>query len=152
MSEKKNPDLSKALKHESKGDKLFSKDKFRQALEEYRKSEALNPDRLQIYEKLIETHRRFEHEWVEEDFSNSLTWTMRYQELQNPDLKWVHDTFTPEYQEVQKLLQALMINPDPQMEPEIIRKILSFGEKAALPLIHCILSIKKLSQESPSPP
>jgi len=148
MNEKKT-DLKKALKHESKGDKYFRKEKFREALEEYRKSELHDPNRVAIYEKLVETHKRFEHEWLEEDFSLSLTWTMRQQELNNPELKWVHQTFTSEYQEIQKLVQGLLVNQDTAMETQIIARIVSFGEKAALPLIHFLLSLKKMSAENP---
>ena len=151
MTERKT-DLKKALKHESKGDKLFKKEKYREALEEYRKSEQNDPNRAAIYEKLVETHKRFEHEWVEEDFSTSLSWTMRQQELNNPELKWVHQTFTPEYQEIQKLVQGLLVNQDPQMETQIIARVLSFGEKAALPLVHFLLSLKNLSAQNPPDP
>lgn len=149
MSEEKKPDLKKALKHESKGDKLFQKEKYREALKEYQKSETLDPTRPEIYEKLIETHGRYQHEWVEQDFSDSLSWTMRRQELQNPQIKWVYETFTVEYQEVLKLIQGLMTAMDPEREKELTAKILSFGNKAALPLIHFLLSLKALAQGVP---
>jgi hypothetical protein len=156
MSEKK-PDPKKALKHEAKGDKLFGKEKYREALKEYQKSETFDPSRPEIYEKLIETHGRYQHEWVEQDFSDSLSWTMRRQELQNPQIKWVHETFTPEYQEIQKLIQGLMAAMDPEREGALTTKILDFGPKAVLPLVHFLLSLKALAHsglpgaEAPAP-
>jgi tetratricopeptide (TPR) repeat protein len=149
MSEEKKPDHKKALKHETKGDKLFEKEKYREALKEYQKSETFDPNRPEIYEKLIETHGRYQHEWVEQDFSDSLSWTMRRQELQNPQIKWVHETFTPEYQEIQKLIQGLMATMDPERERAMVAKILDFGPKAALPLVHFLLSLKALAQSGP---
>jgi len=144
MSQELKTDPKKALKHEAKGDKLAGKEKFRDALKEYQISESLNPHRAEIYEKLITTHGRFEHEWVEEDFSNSMTWTMRYQELTHPQMKWVHQSFTVEYKEVQKLAQNLLIAP-PEVESRLIEQILAFKEAAALPLIHFILRIKEIA-------
>src|SRR5436190_4729286 len=128
MSPETKIDPKKALKHEAKGDKLAGKEKFREALKEYQISESLNPDRAEIYEKLINTHTRFEHEWVEEDFTNSMSWTMRHQELTNPKIKWVHQTFTVEYKDVQKLAQNLLIAPTDDVEARLIEQIMAFGE------------------------
>ncbi len=144
------PDLKKALKFEEKGDKLVKKGKFREALAEFRKSEGLNPNRIEIYRKLIETLNRFEHEWKEEDFSNSMIWTMRRQELENPQIKWVHETFTLEYKEVQQLVQRLMVALDQKVEDGLIEKILTYGERATLPMLHFLLSIKALASQPPS--
>ena len=153
MSEVKKTDPKKALKHEAKGDKLAKKEKFREALKEYRLSEAMNPTRPEIYEKLIETHKSFEHEWVEQDFTDSLTWTMRKQELQNPRIRWVHETFSVDYQEVKTLIQGLMTAFDPETEVKLMEKILDRGDKAVLPLLHFVLSVKSIAQgPSPQPP
>ncbi len=147
MIKQKKTDPKKALKFESKGDKLVGKKKFREALKEYEKSESLNPERVEIYDKLISTHSLFEHEWREEDFSNSMSWTMRRQELQNPQIRLVHQTFSVEYREIQKLLQVLMTAADPDTENRLIERILGFGEQANLPMLHLILQVKALATE-----
>lgn len=144
-------DPKKALKHESKGDKLAAKGKFRQAIEEYQKSEMLNPDRAEIYEKLVETLNQFEHEWSEQDFSNSMTWTMRRQEILNPGMKLVHETFSVEYIEVQKLIQRLMLALGPDVENRLVDEILSYGERANLPMLHFLLSLKAVAGAPPPP-
>ena len=148
---KSTSDPKKAQKHESKGDKLAAKGKFRQAIDEYQKSETLNPDRAEIYEKLVETLNRFEHEWNEQDFSNSMTWTMRHQEILHPEMKLVHQTFSVEYKEVQKLLQRLMLALGPEMESKLVAEILSYGEKANLPMLHFLLSLKAVAGAPPPP-
>lgn len=151
MSAETKNDPKKALKHEEKGDQLAAKENFREALAEYIASESLDPTRPEIYEKLIETHKRFEHEWVEQDFTDSLTWTMRKQELLNPQIRWVHETFTVEYQEVKTLIQGLLAAMDPETEVRYMEKILAHGDKAVLPLLHFALSVKSVAQNAPLP-
>src|SRR5262245_51275592 len=109
MSPNPAPDLKKALKHEAKGDKLASKGKFRQALAEYQKSESYGAERAEIYEKLVDTLNRLENTWSEQDFSDAMAWTMRQQEILHPEMRRVHETFSVEYKEVQKLIQRLMV-------------------------------------------
>lgn len=142
-------DPKKALQHESKGDDLVRQGKFREAVAEYKKSEALNPERPEIYEKLIETHAHHEAEWSEEDFSDSMTWTMRRQELQNPRLRLVHETFSVEYREIHRLLQSLMMAGGEEQENQCLEKILEYGETAVVPMLHFLLSIKSLTEQNP---
>lgn len=150
MSKPIQPDPKKALKFEAKGDKLVAKQKFRQAIEAYQKSESFNQDRAEIYEKLVDTLNRFEHEWNEEDFSKSMTWTMRHQEILNPQMKLVHETFSFEYKEVQKLIQRLMLAMGPELENQIIDEILSHGQQGILPMLHFLLSIKAVANPQPA--
>jgi len=158
MKEEPKFDPKKALKHEAKGDKLVRKGKYRDAVIEYKKSEAFNPQRPEIYDKLIEAHSQHEHEWDEEDFSDSMSWTMRRQELQNPQLRLVNETFSVEYREVHRLLQGLMAAVGEEQENDFIEKILDYGEKASLPTLHFLLSIKGLAgqgfenSDAPPPP
>jgi hypothetical protein len=160
MSEANKIDPKKAKKHESKGDKLAGKGKFKDAVAEYRKSESLDSKRVEIYDKLIETQNRIkEEDWHEEDFADSMSWTMRRQELLNPRLRLVHETFSVEYREVNKLVQMLMAAAGEDLENDIIDRILSYGVKANLPLLHFMLSIKSMAlksediptEEAPSP-
>ncbi|HEX5033280.1 MAG TPA: hypothetical protein VFW62_02255 [bacterium] len=153
MSEASKSDPKKAKKHESKGDKLAGKGKFKEAVAEYRKSEGFDPARVEIYDKLIETQNRInEEDWHEEDFADSMSWTMRRQELLNPRMRLVHETFSTEYREVTRLIQTLMAAPDEELESQIIDSILTYGEKAGLPLIHFMLSIKSMALKSDEPP
>ena len=153
MSPVKKTDPKKALKLEAKGDKLVGKGKYREAMGEYRKSETLNPERTEIYDKLIETQAQVpESEWVEEDFANSMSWAMRRQELQNPQLRLVHETFSLEYREVHQLLQRLMTALGEDQENAIIEKILQYGERAGLPMLHFLLSIKAFARQNPEGP
>lgn len=149
MSKSPAADPKKALKHESKGDKLAAKGKFRQAIEEYQKSESYDSERPEIYEKLVNTLNRFEHEWNEQDFSNSMTWTMRQQEILHPEMRWVHETFSVEYKEVQKLIQRLMIAMGTEVENKLVNEILNYGEKANLPMLHFLLSLKAVAATPP---
>lgn len=153
MTPEKKKDPKKALKHEAKGDKLAGKGKFREAMGEYQKSEALDPERVEIYDKLIDTQGQIgESEWREEDFANSMSWTMRRQELQNPHIRLVHETFSLEYREVHQLLQRLMTALGEEQENALVEKILEYGERASLPMLHFLLSIKALAgQNVPAP-
>lgn len=149
MSREKKSDPKKALKHEAKGDKLGGKGKYRDAIAEYQKSESLNPDRVEIYDKLIDAQAQIaESEWKEEDFANSMSWTMRRQELQNPHIRLVHETFSVEYREVHQLLQRLMSVSGEELESPLIEQILEYGERASLPMLHFLLSIKTLARQS----
>ena len=87
-------------------------------------------------------------EWTENDFEDSMTWTMRQQELENPEILQVYEKFSKEYQEVQKLVQTLMLSAEPQEEGKIIHQILEYREKASLPILHFLLSVKKASSPS----
>jgi hypothetical protein len=153
MSEENKTDPKKAKKHESKGDKLAGKGKIKDAVAEYRKSEGLDPGRVEIYDKLIETQNRLkEEDWHEEDFADSMSWAMRRQELLNPRLRLVHETFSLEYREVTQLIQRLMAAPGEEQESDLIEKILAYGERANLPLLHFMLSIKSMALKSDEAP
>ena len=82
---------TKAETSEAKGDKAFSKKKFKNALSHYREAQKLEPNKTVLYDKLVEAHRKGTKEWTREDFSLSLEWTMKKQELENPALKNVHE-------------------------------------------------------------
>jgi len=157
MFKSKVPNPKKALKLEKKGDLLFNKGKFQKALKKYQKSESLNPDRPEIYKKLTETFNQMDVDWTEEDFNESMTWTIRQQELENPEVRQVYEKFSTEYQAVTKLVQQLMVSPDSNTETKLKDKILTFDKEALLPLLDFLLSIKQLAQqthaqEGPLPP
>lgn len=152
MNEANETDLKKAKEHESKGDELAGEGRFKDAVAEYRKSESLD-SRVEIYDKLIETQNRIqEEEWREEDFADSMSWTMRRQELLNPRLRLVHETFSVEYRDVSRLIQSLMAAGSEDQESNFIDAILAYGPKANLPLIHFMLSIKSMALKSDEAP
>lgn len=147
---KNKPNPGKALRLEAKGDRLLKKGKAKKALKKYRASEQLNPDRKEIYPKLIAAQNELQEPWTEEEFDLSMTWTMKEQELQNPGMKWIYDKLSADYREIQQLVQGLMVAPDENAEQQIIEKIMNFGPKANLPLIDFLLSLKKFAdRESP---
>lgn len=148
---RKGPNPNKAAKLEKKADRLAAKGEFQKALKFYQKSETLDPDRPEIYQKLHETFQKIDREWTQEDFEISMTWTMRQQELEHPEVKQVYEKFTPEYQEAQRLFQRLLVSQDQDEEARIITEILEFGETGQLAAIDFILSIKKIAQGPPTP-
>jgi tetratricopeptide (TPR) repeat protein len=151
MFRNKIPNPSKARRLEQKGDRFFEKDKFEKALQCYRDSAKFDPDRSEIYQKLSTTLEKTDKEWTQEDFEESMSWTMRQQELENPDIKWIHQKFSNEYQAVQKLLQQLMLLNNPEDEQGIIIQILNYQEKAALPILDFLLAMKNLAQHGTPP-
>lgn len=87
---------TKAETAEEKGDKAYAKKKYARALGHYRKAQKSNPGNAAIYEKLVNAHRQKPGEWTEADFAESLEWTMKKQELENPSLKKVHERLDPD--------------------------------------------------------
>jgi tetratricopeptide (TPR) repeat protein len=152
MLRNKTPNPNKARKLEKKGDELFKKGKFEKALQQYRESEKLDPERAEIYQKLSQTLEKVGREWTQEDFEESMSWTMRQQELEHPEIKWVHEKFTTDYQAVQKLVQQLMLLQDTELEQQIITQILSFEAKATLPLLDFLVSLKTMAHKAPASP
>ena len=151
MFRSKIPNPNKARRLEQKGDKLFGRDQFEKALEYYRKSAKFDPDRAEIYQKLATALEKTEKEWTQEDFEESMSWTMRQQELEHPDIKWVHQKFTIEYQAVQKLLQQLMLLQNPEEEQDLITQILLYEEKAALPILDFLVAMKNIAHRGTPP-
>lgn len=139
---------TKAQATEQKGDRFFQKGKFKKALQSYRMVQKENPDYLPVYDKLIETHQKTKEEWTDGDFSESLFWTMKKQELENPGLKRLHARLEPEWIEISKLIQQMMQAGDENEETALVEKIVGHGTKALYPLIEFLLSFKKLGRKT----
>ncbi len=153
MLGKKSSKIDQAFRLEKKGDELMDRGKFTEAFKQYQKAEALNPERSEIYRKLQETFEKLDRDWSEEDFSLSLSWTLRQQQLENPELLQVYEKFTPEYKTIHAMAQRLLVIPSGPIEDELKNEIFAFGDKATLPLLNLILEIKAtLSAEPPSSP
>jgi hypothetical protein len=154
---KKN-DPKKAKRLEAKGDKLKGRNKPKDALKAYRESREADPENPSIYDKLIEIKSTLEDSWSEEDFSESMEWTMKKQELENPGLKDVYESLSPEYGEIKQLI-AKMLQTPPEIREPLIERIKAFGGKAVRPLLDILLSIDAMargmapvSNETPQPP
>ncbi|MBU4484248.1 hypothetical protein KKA47_02375 [bacterium] len=140
---KQNPDKAKKL--EAKGDNLFNKGKHKRALKKYKKALKYNSECSSLYEKLIQAQDQVGGEWGKEEFSESLDWLMKKQEIENPNLKQVHERLTPEWELVSDLIIKLINVKNMEDQDKLIRKIRDFGEAAVQPLIDFILSMKNTS-------
>jgi tetratricopeptide (TPR) repeat protein len=159
LQKKQKERSEKAKRLEAKGDKLKTKNKPKDALKAYRKSREADPENPAIYDKLIEIKSTLEDSWSEEDFSESMEWTMKKQELENPDLKEVYESLSPEYTQIKQLIGQMLQTP-PEIRDPLIERIKSFGGKAVRPLLDILLSIDAmargmgppLSKDAPEPP
>ncbi|MDO8644568.1 MAG: hypothetical protein Q7S00_06360 [bacterium] len=79
----------------------------------------------------------------EKDFVDSLWKTMKGQEKKNPKLSRVHEKLSPEYEKVTALITKLL-QAGQEQEEKLMDEILSYGKKAALPLIDFVKDLKKL--------
>ncbi len=142
-SEKANP--KKAEKLTAKGDKYCESENFEKALESYREAQKNDPDNPIIYEKLVSTQSKIEGEWSEKEFVESMDWLMKKQEIDNPEIKDIYSSLSPEYQQVKQLI-AQMLMTEPELRPPLLQKIKSFKEKAVQPLLDILLSLDALSR------
>lgn len=138
----------KSAKLEAKGDKLLSKGKYKRAIKKYKKALKYNDENAALYEKLITTKDQISGDWDKKEFSESLDWLMKKQEIENPRLKHVHDRLAPEWEEVSKLI-AELLDARPDDEDKIISKIRDYRETAVQPLIDFLLSLKESIGKKP---
>ena len=146
MLGRKTSKFDQALRLEKKGDQFFDRGKFAEAFKYYQRAEALNTERPEIYRKLQETFERLDQDWSEEDFSLSMSWTLRQQQLENPGLIQVYEKFSPEYKMIYATAQRLLVTPPGPLEDELKNELFALGDKATLPLLDLILEIKKILQ------
>lgn len=126
-----------------KGDELLKKGKFKKALEKFKKALDLDPDRPELYDRLIDAHDKADIEWDEKDVADSVGWVMKRQELTNPSIKITHARLTPEWQEVTDKIKLLIAASSEGDEQKLIEAIRSHETDAIYPLIDTILQIKK---------
>lgn len=142
--------LQKASKHLAKGDQAFQKGKFKAALKSYREAQAIIPEDALVYEKLIQAHEQLKDEWNDTDFAESLAWTMKKQEIENPRLKIVHARLTPEWPEVSKSVKALLQAEGEAAETTAIEAVLNHGEFGMYALIDALLAFKGIRRVPPA--
>lgn len=132
----------KAKKLESKGNKLLGKKKYSEALDAFEEALQYDSENPELLDKLIETHERSSEEWGLEDFTKQVTWTMQKQELDNPRIKRLHEKLSPEFQKITELILEFAKAEDEESEEKLIDKLLPHGEKALVPLIEFIRTLK----------
>ncbi len=142
---KKNKTTSHTL--EKKGDDYARREKVGKALEAYRRASELDPENPVIYDKLSETLLKSKEEWTEKEFAESLSWTMKKQELENPLMEDLHDSLSPEYQEIRKLISQILTTP-PELRDSLIVELKKFKEKAVRPLLDVLLTLDEIARKS----
>ena len=142
-----NPHQSSKL--EAKADRLAEKNKPDQALNLYREASLANPENAALYDKMIEIKATLQGEWTEEDFAESLDWTLKQQEIENPELKKIYESLSPEYLEIRQLITQLLIT-EPELREPLVSRIKKFEAKAVQPLIDTLLSIDELARQEKS--
>lgn len=131
----------------TKGDELKKNGMFKQALKKYKNAQELDPERVEIYDKLIATHEEATKEWSEQDMAESVGWVMQKQELRNPAVKLLHERLSPQFDAVSKKITDLILSPTEEDEYRIIEDIKGFGTDAIYPLIFTLLQIKRDARE-----
>lgn len=146
-----NKNSKKAAKLIERGNKFLAKGKLKQALKEFEMAMELDPERADIYDKLISTHKNMDIEWDEYDIAKSLSWEMKKQEIDNPNLKYTHAQLQPQWKKITNKIQLLINECDDKKEAALIEEIHDYSTDAIYPLIHTLLQIKheifNLSQE-----
>jgi tetratricopeptide (TPR) repeat protein len=143
----KKPNSKKAAKHEAKGDRLLAKGKLGKALKQYRKALEFDPERTTIYDKLIQTRDGIDGEWNVDDFSESMSWVMDKQEIDNPNIRQVHARLSPEWEVASNLAMVAIIEEDEQLRGEKIEKLVSMGEISTRVLIDMMIEMKNSSEK-----
>jgi len=136
-----------AKKLEAKGDRFLKKEKYADALKAYEEAISYDPTNAAIYDKLIETHSHCTDDWNMEEFTRELTWTMEKEVLENPRLERLHEKLSPEFKPIYELIVKFAIAVNEEEEEQTIDEILVHGEKALIPMLEFIRTLKA-QQES----
>lgn len=139
--------ITKSLSLELKGDTHVQKGKQQKAHECYQQALDLNPERVELYDKLLASHNASKDKWTEEDFVFNLELTMKKQELLDPTFKRVHARHEPEFREIAQLIKKMILEKDATRETRIVEEIISYGVNALYPLIDALLAIKQLPKK-----
>lgn len=142
---------TKAEKLEAAGDRLAAKGNYKKALEKYRQASKEDPQKRSVYEKLIEAHGRTHEQWELGDFVESLSWTMKKQELEEPAIKQVHAKLSPEWKKAMEMALKILIMQEDQNLPKMIEEFVKFGEVGTRVLIEMLRSLRKGKEDNPSP-
>ena len=92
--------------------------------------------------KKSQKSRRGKKTFGEREFVRSVWKVMENQVKKNPTLKVLHERLSPEFQKVSDLSQKFLESQGLSQE-KILHEILSFGEKALLPVLEFLREMKK---------
>lgn len=127
---------------EADGDRLLARGKATAALKKFRAAEALVTERPELYAKLVQAHQAATAEWTAEDFTTSLGWEMRRQELLHPEVRAAHERLTPEWKAVTERLRQLFVSGDAAHVDQLAEEIATYGAAAVRPLLDFVLLLK----------
>ncbi len=134
---------NKAEKLEAAGDKLAKKGNFKKALKRYEEASKADPERAGLYDKMVDAHERSKGEWSREDFVESLTWTMKKQEIEEPAIRQLHAKLAPEWKRtVEMAMKLLDASEDEKLGP-LIERYVATGEVGTRVLIELLRMVKQ---------
>jgi tetratricopeptide (TPR) repeat protein len=146
MKKIKKPD--KSIKLETDGDRLAAKGKFKKALVKYRKALEYDPDRPALYDKLVAMLDKTTENWELRDFVDSVSWTMKKQELSEPAIRQIHAKLSPDWKKASDLAVKIILAPDDDKSlPNLIEELVECGETGTMVLIEIMRGILKESQK-----
>lgn len=137
---------AKARILENKGDQFQDKGKMQKAFDHYQKALELDPQRIELYDKLIDLHKLYVDDWTEDDFAYNVYLTMQKQEVLDPTFKRLHAQHEPEYKDVSKLIRKLLDAKTSKTETKYVEAIKEYGDHAIYPLIDILLGFKQVTQ------
>lgn len=141
----------KAAKLEKEGDKLAAKGKHEKAMVKYRKALECDPERPGLYDKLVEMLDKKTDEWELDDFIDSVSWTMKKQELSEPAIRQVHAKLSPEWKKASDVaIKIILAEEDDESLPVLIEELVTYGETGTMVLIEIMRQILKESQKTGS--
>jgi tetratricopeptide (TPR) repeat protein len=143
---KRNP--QKALKLEAKGEALMAKGSIKRALKKFRKAIEYDPERESIYDKLVKAKDMLPVNWDLEDFIESLDWTMKKQERENPCLRQVHARLSPEWEKARELVIMIVATADPQKRSKLIEDLVLTGEAGLRAAIDLLVEINEAASQT----
>ncbi|HPW45801.1 MAG TPA: hypothetical protein PKU96_05470 [bacterium] len=146
MKEKKlNPE--KSAKLEAKGDKLLAKGKFKKALKKFKEAMEFNPNRVELYDKLVQTRDGLDEDWKMDDFVESVNWMMKKQEIETPQIKHVYAQLSPEWNEARMVAISLLEATEDEI-PRIIEKMVSLGEIGTRAAASVLTDFRKIAKSN----
>ena len=140
---------NKASRLIAKGDKLIEKGKFKRALKKFKKALKFDPDRAELYDRLVNAHEQATEDWAEKDVAESVLWVMKKQEIENPAIKMTHAKLEPEWKEIAQKIKLLLVCDNKEDEGKIIEMIVSYGTDSIYPLIDTIIQIREGFKNQP---
>jgi len=141
----------KADKLEKAGDSFVAKGEYKKALKKYRQAAKEDPERQSLYDKLVDVHEKANVDWKMDDFVESLSWTMKKQELETPAIKQVHAKLEPEWKKAMDLSLKIIVAPEDENLSKMIEELVKYGEIGTRVLIEIVRSFIKEKEDNPPP-